>query len=166
MSQWASDATINRPNLMLYLSLTYNRDSWAYRYMQQTIHDTSMVYTDTCTIVIDILNIGRTGVLVDGIHSLEPQQNRLLCRHKGACNSTPIPYLDEDGGTTATRWLSRCFYITFAFLSMNEKNNPQHIDCGRSTPATYEEWIDCRLSGASSGIVLSPMSRRYRSTTV
>ena len=43
--------------------------------MQQTIHDTSMAYTDTCTIVIDIFNIGRTGVLVDGIHSLEPQQN-------------------------------------------------------------------------------------------
>ena len=43
--------------------------------MQQTIHDTSMAYTDTCTIVIDIFNIGRTGVLVDVIHPLEPQQN-------------------------------------------------------------------------------------------
>ena len=28
---------------------------------------------------------------------------------------------------------------------MNEKNNPQHLDCGRSIPATHGGWNDSRL---------------------
>ena len=80
---------------------------------------------DTCTIVIDTFylydwslgryqyqywytsightntSIGMTGVLVDGIHYLEPQKYHPSHHHKGTCNSTPILYLDEDGGTTA-----------------------------------------------------------------
>ena len=42
--------------------------------MRQSIHDTNMSYIETCTIVIDILHIFRNGVLVDGLHYLEPQK--------------------------------------------------------------------------------------------
>ena len=35
--------------------------------------------------------------------------------HKRTCNPAPLPYLDEDGGTAATRWLSRCFMLKYAF---------------------------------------------------
>ena len=59
--------------------------------MRQSIHDTNMSYIETCTIVIDILHIGRTGVLVDGLHYLQPQKKHPLRRHKGTCNSTPLP---------------------------------------------------------------------------
>ena len=41
-----------------------------------------------------------------------------LRRHKGTYNSASLPYLDEDGGTTATHWLKRCFYVEMCFLSM------------------------------------------------
>ena len=49
----------------------------------------NMSYIETCTVVIDILHIhdiGRIGVLVDGIHYLEPQKHPLRC-HKGTRNS-------------------------------------------------------------------------------
>ena len=42
--------------------------------MQQSIHDTNMSLIDTCTILIEMLYIGRNGVLLEGIHYLEPQQ--------------------------------------------------------------------------------------------
>ena len=50
-------------------------------------------------------------------------------------------------------------------LLVNETKNPQHLCCGRSIPATHGGLNDSRLGGASSGIVLSPIRRRYRSTT-
>ena len=53
-SQWASDITINWPNLVSYLSLTFNQDLWAYGYMRQSIHDTNMSYINTCIIVNDL----------------------------------------------------------------------------------------------------------------
>ena len=61
--------------------------------MQPSIHNTNMSYIDTSSIVIDIFNIGGTGVLEDSILCLEPQKP-----------SFALPYLDEDGGTTATCW--------------------------------------------------------------
>ena len=52
--------------------------------------------------------IGKTWV--DGMHYLN-RKKRLRCRHKGSRNSVPLPYLDEDDGTTAKRWLSWCFFV-------------------------------------------------------
>ena len=85
-------------------------------------NDTNMPHIDTCTIVIDISYIGRTGVLIDAIHYLEQPKKRLLLlrRHKGTCNSVPLSHLDKDGGTTAKSWLSQCFYGRICFLSTNE----------------------------------------------
>ena len=88
-------------------------------------------YIDACTVVIHIIYTGSTGVSVDGIHYWEPQNNCLLRRHKGTCNFAPLSYLDEDGGTTATRWLSQCFYVRICYLSMNGTNNSQHFDSWR-----------------------------------
>ena len=96
-------------------------------------HRENMLCIDTCIIVIAIFYIG---VLVNGIHYLEPQNNCPLHHHKGMCNFAPLPYLDEEGGTTATRWLSQCFYVKICFLLMNETKNPQQLHCGRSIPAT------------------------------
>ena len=42
--------------------------------MLQSIHDTNMLYIDTCKIIIHEFYIGRTGILVNGIHYLEPQK--------------------------------------------------------------------------------------------
>ena len=42
-------------------------------------------------------------------------KKRPLRYHMGMCNSMPLPYLDEDGGTTATRRLSWCFMLKYAF---------------------------------------------------
>ena len=70
---------------------------------------------------------------------------------------------DDDGRTTATRWLSLCFYVEICFLLMKKTKNPQHLDCGRSIHATNGGVK--RFGGISCGIVLSPVRRRYRSTT-
>ena len=80
-SKWTSDVTINRPNQVAYFSLTFRRDWWGHRYMQQNINDTKMSYIDTYTIVINLFYIGRAGVSVDDMHYLEPQRNRLLRHH-------------------------------------------------------------------------------------
>ena len=64
--------------------------------------------------------------------------------------------------------LESCFNIKihiYLCLLVNETKNPQHLDRGRSIPATHGGLNDSRLGGASSGIVLSPIRRRYRSTT-
>ena len=125
--------------------------------MQQHVDDTNMWYIDTCAIMIDIFYIGRPGVLVNGIHRLEPQQNRLLHRHKDACNSAPLPCLDEDGGKIATRWLSWCF-LSSNMLYIDERDKESTTpDCGKSIPATHGGQNDSRLGGASSGIILSPI---------
>ena len=61
-----------------------------------------------------------------------------------------------------------CFNLKihlYLCLLVNETKNPQHLDCGRSIPVTHGGWNDSRLGGASSGIVLSPIHCRYRSTT-
>ena len=42
-------------------------------------------------------------------------KKRPLRYHMGMCKSMPLPYLDEDGGTTATRRLSWCFMLKYAF---------------------------------------------------
>ena len=49
-------------------------------------------------------------------------------------------------------------------LSVNETKNPQHLYCSRSIPATLRGSNYSRLGGLSSGIVLSPIHHRYRST--
>ena len=69
-------------------------------------------------------------VLVDGIDYLEPHK-RPVRRHKGTYNSTTLPYLDEDGGTTATHWLSRCFLLKYAFYRWTRQrihNNLSVVD--------------------------------------
>ena len=81
----------------------------AKKYCRYVVHRSSTP-VQLCLIYFYII---RTGVLVDGIHSLEPQQNRPLCRNKGTCNTAPLPYLDEDAGTTVTHWLSRCFMLKY-----------------------------------------------------
>ena len=53
-SQWVSDVTINRPNLLTYFSITIHWDLCAYKHTQQGIPDTKMSYIDKCTIVFDI----------------------------------------------------------------------------------------------------------------
>ena len=55
-------------------------------------------------------------------------------------------------------------HLYLCFL-VNETTNPQLFDCCRSIPATHGGYNDSRLGEASSGIVLSPILRRYRSTT-
>ena len=79
-----------------------------------------------------------------GLESLEMaytiwkhNKNAHLRRHEGKCNFTPLPDLGEDDGTTATRGLERCLHAKICFLSMNEANNPHHLDCGSSVPATH-----------------------------
>ena len=91
--------------------------------MQQSSHDTNMSHIDNCTIAIDIFCIGRTRVLVYGIHSLEPQKTSF----------------ESPWGHVQLRF----------FLSMNETKNPQHGDCGRSIPATHGGLNDSRLGGTS-----------------
>ena len=54
---------------------------------------------------------------------------------------------------------------TFICVLVNETKNLQHLDCGRSIPATHGGLNDYRLGGAAPGIVLSPIRRRYRATT-
>ena len=51
------------------------------------------------------------------------------------CNYVPLPYLDEDGRTTAKHWFSWYFYVKICLLSMNETKIPKHLDCGRSISA-------------------------------
>ena len=73
--------------------------------MQQGIHDTNMSYITTRTIVIDI------SVYIDwSLGTLfGTTTNHPLCGYKDKRNSEPLPYLDGDGGSTATSWLSRLF---------------------------------------------------------
>ena len=66
---------VNHDYWVTYLSLKFNRDLWANRYIRQSTHDTIMSYINTCMVVIDMFYIGMTEVLVDGIHYLEPQKN-------------------------------------------------------------------------------------------
>ena len=115
---------------MTYLSPTFNRDLWAYIDTCNKRFMTPICRTSTpVQLWLIYFHIGWTGVLVDGIHYLVPQQNRHLRRHNGTCNSAPLPYLDEDVGTTATHWLSWCFFFVKTwFLSMNETRNPQHLE--------------------------------------
>ena len=102
--------------------------------MRHSIYDTNMSYIDTCTIVIDVFYIGWTVILARWHTIFGITQNHGLRPHEGMCYSAPLPYLDEDGGTTATHRLSWCFNVELCFLSMNETNNPQHPDCSRSIP--------------------------------
>ena len=46
------------------------------------------------------------------IHYLEPQKQSC---YKAMCKPVPLPYLDEDSGTTATRRISRCFMLKYVF---------------------------------------------------
>ena len=85
-----------------------------------TFFRTSIYRTSTpCIIMIGVFYIGRTRVLVEGIHYLISQK-RALYHHKGTCSSAPLLYLDEDCATTATPWLSWCFYMKVCFLSTNK----------------------------------------------
>ena len=48
--------------------------------------------------------------------------------------------MDEDGETTYETPMSLCFNINihlYLCLLVNETKNPQHLDCGRSIPATH-----------------------------
>ena len=50
--------------------------------------------------------------------------------------------MDDDGETTDETPMFLCFNIEiqlYLYLMMNETNNPQHLDCRRSIPATHGE---------------------------
>ena len=147
---------------MTYLSQTFNQDLWAYRYIRQHIH---IPFINTCTIMIDIFDVGRTGVSVNGQYYLEPQKYHPLHHHKDTRNSTPLPYLDEDGGTTVTHWLLWCFMLTYAFYWWMGQRIHHTLIVLRSIPVSQGGSNNSRLGGDPSRIVLSPICCRCRSIT-
>ena len=52
----------------------------------------------------------------------------------------PLPYLDDDSETTYETPMFLFFKLKinlYLSLSVNETKNPQHLDCGKSIPATH-----------------------------
>ena len=121
--------------------------------MQRSMCD-NMSYIETCSIVIDTFYIGRNWALTDDIHYLEPQKHPLR-RNKGTCNSAPLPYLADNGGTTATRWLSRRFCVKICFLRWTRQSiHNTLIIVNRYLRLMGDKTI---LDEAPSRIVLSPI---------
>ena len=60
--------------------------------------------------------------------------------HNAACNYAPLPYMDDGDETTYETPMFLYFNTNihlYLCLLVNETKNPQHLNCGRSIPATH-----------------------------
>ena len=95
----------------------------------------------------------RTGVLVDGIHYLAPQQNRILRRHKSLCNSAPLPIRMRIVGQLRHADYRGIFILEYAFYRWTRQRiHDTLIVVDRSL----------RFMGDT---LFIPTRRRYRSST-